>query len=323
MKRDMTKLSLKGTRRPLLAFVYLFAFLGLASNAIAQDRTVTGKVLDAEDQFGLPGVSILVKGTATGTTTDFDGNYSISVGDGAVLIFSMVGYTEQEIAVGARTVIDVQLELDVKELSEVIVIGYGAVEKGDVTGVVTKVDAAKFNKGAIAAPDQLLAGKVAGVNISNSGGEPGSGFNINIRGATSLEASSAPLIVVDGVPLDPSSMPGGRNPLNFLNPSEIASMTVLKDASASAIYGSRGANGVIMITTKSGGSGDTPSITYDGSYGVSKFNKELPVLTADQFRSVVGVFAPGQSQWLGDANTVWVDEILRNSSTQNHNLAIS
>jgi TonB-linked SusC/RagA family outer membrane protein len=302
----------------------MIVFLSLTtSSGWAQDRTITGKVMDIEDRFGLPGVSILVKGTSSGTTTDFDGNYSIVVGDGAVLVYSMVGYVEQEITVGAQSVIDVMMNLDIKELSEVIVIGYGTVEKGDVTGVVTKVDAEKFNKGAIATPDQLLSGKVAGVNISNSGGEPGAGFNINIRGATSINASSRPLIVLDGVPLSEDGMPGSRSPLAFLNPAEIESMTVLKDASASAIYGSRAANGVIIITTKTGKAGDKPTVTYDGNVGVGQFTKELPVLTPDEFRAVLTTFAPGKVDQLGDANTVWVDEILRNARNQQHNLSIS
>lgn len=304
-----------------------FFLMGIISlfltNVMAQERTIYGKVVD-ENNEGLPGVNIVIKGTALGTITAVDGTYRLNVPEEAsLLVFSTIGYNSQEVTVGVRSVIDVAMEENVEELKEVIVIGYGTVEKGDVTGVVTQVSADKFNKGVIVSPDQLLSGKVAGVNISNSGGTPGGGFNINIRGATSLNASSQPLIVLDGVPLDVSGMPGGRNALNFLNPSEIASMTVLKDASAAAIYGSRGSNGVIIITTKTGKSSDKTTITYDASYGVSQFDQEIPVLTGDQFTSIVGVLAPGQSDYLGGENTVWLDEILRSSTNTTHNIAIS
>ncbi len=304
-----------------------FFLMGVISffltNVMAQERTIYGKVVD-ENNEGLPGVNIVIKGTTQGTITAVDGTYRLNVPEEAsLLVFSTIGYNSQEMTVGARSVIDVAMEENVEELKEVVVIGYGTVEKGDVTGVVTQVSAEKFNKGLIVSPDQLLSGKVAGVNISNSGGTPGGGFNINIRGATSLIASSQPLIVIDGVPIDMSGMPGGRSALNFLNPSEIASMTVLKDASAAAIYGSRGSNGVIIITTKMGKSFDKTTITYNASYGVSEFNQQIPVLTGDQFTKLIGVYAPGQSDYLGDQNTVWLDEILRPSTNTTHNVAIS
>ena len=304
-----------------------FFLMGIISlfltTVMAQERTIYGKVVD-ENNEGLPGVNIVIKGTALGTITAVDGTYRLNVPEEAsLLVFSTIGYNSQEMTVGARSVIDVAMEENVEELKEVVVIGYGTVEKGDVTGVVTQVSAEKFNKGLIVSPDQLLSGKVAGVNISNSGGTPGGGFNINIRGATSLNASSQPLIVIDGVPIDMSGMPGGRSALNFLNPSEIASMTVLKDASAAAIYGSRGSNGVIIITTKMGKSSDKTTITYNASYGVSHFDQEIPILTGDQFTKLIGVFAPGQSDYLGDQNTVWLDEILRSSTNTTHNVAIS
>ena len=289
----------------------------------AQERTLIGKVVD-ENSEGLPGVNIIIKGTTIGTITNFDGVYKLNIPEETnTIVFSAIGYNTQEVNIGARSTIDIVMKVNVEELQEVIVIGYGTVEKGDVTGVVTQVSAEKFNKGLIVSPDQLLSGKVAGVNISNSGGTPGGGFNINIRGATSLIASSQPLIVIDGVPIDMSGMPGGRSALNFLNPSEIASMTVLKDASAAAIYGSRGSNGVIIITTKMGESSDKTTITYNASYGVSEFNQQIPVLTGDQFSKLIGVFAPGQTDYIGDQNTVWLDEILRSSTNTTHNVAIS
>lgn len=306
----------------LLAF-----FISISSSLVAQERVVTGKVVD-EEGYGLPGASIVEKGTVSGTTTDLDGNYRLAIKEGSILVFSFVGYSTIERVVGAQSVIDVSMELDVQALSEVVVVGYGAVEKGDVTGVVNSVNSEKFNKGAITSPDQLLAGKVAGVAIIPNSGEPGGQVSIKMRGGTSISQSNEPLFVVDGVPIDntpfsPGGFSGGRNPLNFINPSDVESITVLKDASAAAIYGSRGANGVIIITTKSGSRSDKPQVTYDGSIGVSSFVDEVEILTADEFRQVVRVYGSRNEDKLGEANTDWLDEIIQTASTATHNLSIS
>lgn len=307
--------------------VLMTTLLAISSWSYAQERTVSGQVLD-EEGYGLPGATILQKGTQNGTTTDLDGNYQLAVGDNSTLIFSFVGYTTQEVLVGSQSIIDVTMELDVQALSEVVVVGYGTVEKGDVTGVVNKVDSKQFNKGVITSPDQLLAGKVAGVSIVSKSGEPGGQVSVKMRGGTSISLSNEPLFVVDGVPLDntpfnPGGFSQGRNPLNFINPSDVENITVLKDASAAAIYGSRGANGVIIITTKSGGSTDRPKVTYDGSIGVSSFVDEVDIFSADEFRQVVRVYGSRNEDKLGDDNTDWLDQIIQNATTTTHNVAVS
>ena len=300
-----------------------------SSNLIAQSTiTVSGKVTDASDNMGLPGVSIQEKGTTKGGITDFDGNYSLAVQEGATLIFSYIGYVAQEIEVGNQTTINVAMEVDATELSEVLVIGYGQQEKGDVTGVVQAVDEKSFNKGAIVSPDQLITGKVAGVQITSNSGEPGGQTSIRIRGGTSINASNEPLYVIDGVPIDnsahnPGGFSGGRNPLNFLNPSDIETFTVLKDASATAIYGSRGANGVIIITTKRGDAGSKTKVTYDGYMSVANLASDIDVLNAEQFRNVVTAKSPSRLNNLGNADTNWFDESLQSALGQSHNLSIT
>ena len=223
---------------------FLVMFIGLHTSVAAQNMTVSGKVTDASDGRGIPGVNIVVKGTTEGTVSDMNGQYTISVNQGATLVFSFVGYTTKEIEVGNQSSINVEMVPDVTELSEVVVVGYGQQQKKDVTGVVEKVDAESFNRGPIVSPDQLIAGKVAGVQITPNNGQPGAQSSIRIRGGTSINASNEPLFVIDGVPIqndafNPGGLSDGRNPLNFLNPDDIESITVLKDASAAAIYGSR------------------------------------------------------------------------------------
>ena len=300
--------------------------------ALAQDRVVSGKVTSGDDGAPLPGVNILEKGTTNGAVTDSDGNYKISVKDGATLVFSFIGYATQEILVGSQTTINVTLAVDAVSLQEVVVVGYGQQEKKDVTGVVAAVDEKNFNKGVIVSPDQLLNGKVAGVQITPSDGQPGSGGNVRIRGGTSLSASNEPLYVIDGFPIVNDGTAAGRNPLNFINANDIETFTVLKDASAAAIYGSRAANGVIIITTKKGKSG-APSITYDGYVSSSTVAKKYDVFNADQFRSLVTYWAPQNLQYLGDNsnidaaskayNTDWQSQIFRQALTFSHNLTIS
>ncbi len=308
--------------------------LMLSLAAAAQERTVSGKVTSADDGSVVPGVNVLEKGTSNGTTTDMDGNFKISVSsDGSVLSFSFIGFVTQEITVGSQTMINVTMASDITTLSEVVVVGYGQQEKRDVTGVVAEVKSATFNKGAIVSPDQLIAGKIAGVQITPNSGEPGTGGTVRIRGGTSLNASNDPLYVVDGVPLDISGVPGARNPLNFLNPNDIETFTVLKDASAGAIYGSRAANGVVMITTKRGKAGET-KVTYDGFYSSSEITKKLSMLDGPQFRETVALYYPSETSKLYDynlvesatvkkTNTNWQDQLLQNATGQSHNLSFS
>ena len=243
----------------LKSFLLVGAIL---SFGLAKAQEVSGTVSDANGP--LPGASVVVKGTTNGTQTDFDGNYTLNnVESDATLVISYIGYSTQEVAVNGRTTINVVLEEDAQALDEVVIIGYGTTTVKDATGAVSAINSEDFNSGIIASPEQLIQGKTAGVQITQSSGEPGAGVNIRIRGANSIRSNNSPLFVVDGVPLSSeSTTPGGgditggenasRNPLNFINPQDIESISILKDASATAIYGSRGANGVVIVTTKSG-----------------------------------------------------------------------
>lgn len=296
-------------------------FFGICTASFGQSKTVSGIISDSDGE-GLPGVTVQVKKTQAGTITDIDGKYSLAVSENDVLIISYIGFVTQEVVVGNRTVIDISLSTDVQELSEVVVIGYGKVEQGDVTGVVNKIDAKDFNKGMLTSPDQLLAGKVAGVQITPASGEPGGGISIRMRGGTSLSAGNEPLFVIDGVPLENDGVAGGRNPLNFINPGDIADITVLKDASSAAIYGSRGANGVIIITTKSGTSGK-PEFSYSGSYSVSSIVDRVRMLDTDEFAFTVGRKGPKNLGDLGNSDTDWLDEVLQTAQGHNHNLSSS
>ncbi|WP_064198055.1 MULTISPECIES: TonB-dependent receptor [Emticicia] len=312
----------------LSVFILLFSLLGVdvgfAKNQPntfkTVDITVKGKVTDAETGDGLPGVSVSAKGSTKGAVTDVNGEYSITVSDGkAVLVFSYVGYTPQEITVGGQTQINIQLKSDSKTLSEVVVVGYGTAKKTDITGAVKSVRSEEFNKGIINSPEQLLQGKVAGVNVTSASGEPGSAQNISIRGPGGVRTGSTPLFVVDGLALDNSGTGGAMNPLTFLNPQDIETIDVLKDASATAIYGARGANGVVLITTKKGKAGSS-SMNYSASLGISEIARALPVYTADEYRKAV----PSVGGVLEDlkGNTDWQKEITRTAYTQNHNLTL-
>ncbi|WP_276371183.1 TonB-dependent receptor [Chryseolinea sp. H1M3-3] len=287
----------------------------LAENSI----TVRGIVTDDTDA-ALPGVNIIEKGTTNGTVTDAQGVYSLVVASNqSVLVFSFVGTISQEVTVGNQTDINIKLLGDAATLSEVVVVGYGTQEKKDITGAVSSVKSEEFNRGIINTPEQLLQGKVAGVNIISGSGEPGSAQLISIRGQGSVRSGSTPLFVIDGMPLDNSSTGGETNPLNFLNPQDIESIDVLKDASATAIYGARGANGVILITTKKGKAGFS-SISFSSSLGVSKMAREIPVFTADEFRE--NVVAIGGDLIDEGGSTNWQKEISRTAYTQNHNLTL-
>ena len=306
---------------PSFRMMGLFALLLFSLGSYAQDRVVTGKVLDATNGEPVPGATVLEKGTQNGVITDFDGNFKISPGLDAVLVVSFVGYATQEVTVGSQTNITISLSEDIQQLAEIVVVGYGTQEAKDVTGVVATVKTEDFNKGQIASAENLISGKVAGVTITPST-EPGGGSKIRIRGVTSLNGGQEPLYVVDGVILDASGYGGGRNGLNFINPSDIESMTILKDASASAIYGARAAAGVVLITTKSGKSGKT-QLTYDGSYAFSNPNMDFGFLSPSNFRTVVNNEAPQIIPLLGDENTVWVDEAVQAVTSQNHNISLS
>ena len=297
----------------------LFTF---GSSLFAQEKSIKGTVVD-ENGTPLPGVAVVIKGTTQGTTTNFDGQYILNVSSAdKILSFSYIGYSTQDVEIGSQMVIDVPMEVDAEQLEEVLVIGYGSTTKKDATGSVEAITADGFNKGAINSPQGLLQGKVAGVQITTGGGAPGSGSTIRIRGGSSLTASNDPLIVIDGVPVDSDGISGMRNPLNAINPADIESMTVLKDASATAIYGSRASNGVIIITTKKGSTNESSiNVSYNGSVSVNTLNNQVDVLSADQYRDIMSG-RPGE-HLLGTASTDWQSEVYQNSVSTDHNVGVS
>ena len=300
---------------------------------LTQAQEVTGTVSDANGP--LPGASVVVKGTTTGTQTDFDGNFAIEAATDATLVFSYVGFKTAEVAVNSQTTVNITLQEDAEALEEVIVIGYGTTTVKDATGSVSAVSAKDFNGGVIASPEQLIQGKTAGVNIQQSSGEPGAGMSINIRGSNSVRANNNPLFVVDGIPLSgentsPSGDTGNgasavRNPLNFLNPADIESISVLKDASATAIYGSRGSNGVVIITTKSGKSAQGGVIEFSSSLSVAKPASKYDLLDRDQFVAGVFKFNPNADLATTDFgnNTDWQDFVTRTAASTNNNISYS
>lgn len=295
----------------------LFAMLW-TGHVLAQ-TTVTGRVTDATTQDGLVGCSVVVKGTQTGTNTDANGNYSLTVPNASsVLVFGFIGFEKQEVSVGNQSTINVQLKSSTSDLSQVVVIGYGTTTKKDMTGSVKSLQSTEFNKGIINSPEQLLQGKVAGVNVTSASGEPGGAQSITIRGPGGVRTGSTPLFVLDGLALDNSGTGGATNPLTFLNPQDIESIDVLKDASATAIYGSRGANGVVLITTKKGKAG-VSTMTFSTSLGIGTLARPIKVFSADEYRKQVPAVG-GTLEDLG-ANTDWQKEITRTAYTQNHNLS--
>lgn len=311
----------------------MVALLFGTTMAWSQGRTVTGKVSSSDDGGIIPGANILEKGTSNGTITGTDGVYTITVQEGATLVFSFVGYTSQEIAVGTQSNIDVTLQADVTALNEVVVIGYGEIKKRDATGAVASVKAEDFNAGVIASPEQLIQGKMAGVQITTASGEPGAGTNIRIRGTSSVRGGNNPLYVVDGVPLSGDDVSGGgldigrgtasaKNPLNFLNPSDIESIDILKDASATAIYGSRGANGVVMITTKSG-KGKRRQLEYGATLSFSKARRTYDLLSRDEFLNNAARLGSNLDELDYGGDTDWQDAVLRTAVSHRHDISFS
>ncbi|MFN8357199.1 MAG: TonB-dependent receptor [Spirosomataceae bacterium] len=295
----------------MAARVFLAATVLLASlGAYAQDRQVTGKVTDAADGSGLPGVSVQVKGTSKGVATSVDGSYKISVPDGGTLVFSYVGYTSQEVAVGNRTVIDIKLGSDVKALEEVVVVGYGTQKRKEISGTVSSVSSKDFNPGVIANPLQAVQGKVAGLTINQTGSDPNSAPTVRLRGVGSLAAGSDPLYVVDGVP---------GVPIQNINVNDIETMDVLRDASSAAIYGARAANGVIIITTKRGKGGKS-SVEYNGYTGIDVIAKRPDYMNASEYRAAAKSF--GYTMDDKGADTDWFGAITRTGKVQSHNIAI-
>jgi len=283
------------------------------------DQLVTGTIADANTGLPLSGATVSVKGTKVNVSSDATGKYAIRIaGSKAVLVVSYVGYNTLEVTV-TGTNLNISLKPAAQDLTQVVVVGYGTQSRRDVTGAVKSVKSEAFNKGIINAPEQLLQGKVAGVNVTSASGEPGGILGITVRGPGGVRTGSTPLFVVDGLALDNSST-GGGNPLNFLNPQDIESIDVLKDASATAIYGSRGANGVILITTKRGKAGIS-TINVSSSYGISNLARPIAVFDAAEYKKQVT--ALGGTLDDKGANTDWQKAITRTAQTQNHNLALS
>ena len=271
----------------------------------------------------LPGASIVVKGTTIGTTTNIDGNFQLNVPERSTLVISFVGFATKEIDVNSDRFFDVVLEEDAKMLDEVVVIGYGTVRKSDATGSITAIKPDEMNKGLVTNAQDMLVGKIAGVNITTHGGTPGGGATIRIRGGSSLAASNDPLIVIDGLAMDNDGIKGVANPLSMVNPNDIESFTVLKDASATAIYGSRASNGVIIITTKKGSADSKPRISYAGNVSAGILTNRLEVMNADRYRNYITERFPVLADRLGNANTDWQDEVYRTVISTDHNISVA
>ena len=319
--------------RKILAIFAIF--LVTVGAGYAQTGSLQGKIVDGNGQ-PLIGANVVIKGTTNGTITNIDGNYllqKIPVGS-QTIVASFIGFASFEQAVviedGKTATFNFTLVEDIATLDELVVIGYGTVKKSDATGSVIAIKSDDFNKGAIATPDQLITGKVAGVQITSGGGAPGSGQTIRIRGGASLNASNDPLIVIDGIPMDNYGISGLANPLTSINPNDIESMTILKDASATAIYGSRASNGVIIITTKKGVKGQPIKIEYQGALSIHQNTKRVDVLNGQEFTEAVTNYAnakfddPSQvTKHLGTANTNWQDQIFETAIGNDHNLSVS
>ena len=312
-------------KQALRLLALLVVVSGSALSALAQSVRAHGVVVDVEGS-PLPGVTVRVTDkTGQGTITDMDGNFSVQVEKSDRLTFTYVGFVDQTIAVADQTFpLRLVLHEDSELLDEVVVIGYGSVQKKDLTGSITTISSKDFQKGAIATPDQLITGKIAGVQIVPGGGAPGSGAMIRIRGGASLNASNNPLIVIDGVPMEGSTLPGAPSPLSSINPADIESMNVLKDASATAIYGSRASNGVIIITTKKGSLGQPIRVQASTRFSVSTPRKYVDVYTGDEIRAIVK--KSGEQKYidmLGKENTDWQKAIYQTALGTDNNVSIS
>ena len=287
----------------------LFLLLFLPLGVVAQN-TLSGTVLDKVSKQPIPGVNVVIKGTTNGTSTDIDGKYKIlNVKKGDKVVFSYIGYKDSVISYDGQPQLTVSMQEAASDLQEVIVVGYGTAKKKDATGSVSLITAKDFNKGAIISTDQLLAGKAAGVRITNDGGSPDSPPNIRIRGGASLSASNNPLIIIDGVPIGDLNPAGVANPFSLINPNDVESFSILKDASATAIYGVRASNGVIIITTKKGTAGGAAQFSYSSNISVGYTGKTLNVMDGPEFTKFIQQYHPDKTNLLGidDPNSTAVD----------------
>jgi TonB-linked SusC/RagA family outer membrane protein len=302
----------------------------LQSAESADSITVEGTVTSDSTNKPLPGVSVLLKGTQRGTTTDAKGRYSLKIptGEGPVLSFSFVGYKTQEVAVEGRQTIDIILKKEVAEMDDVVVVGYGTQRRQDLTGSVSSVSSTDIQKQSVTSAEEALQGQISGVQVTKNSGAPGGGSTVRIRGTNSIRAGNNPLYVIDGLPIGGGSSPS-QNPLSLINPQDIVSIEVLKDASATAIYGARGANGVVMVTTKQGDQGDA-QVSFEAKYGVNQIRNKIDLLNTQQFVGLANeaaandgddpVFANSPDRY---PNTDWQDEVLRSAPRQNYQLSVS
>ena len=297
--------------------------LFLSLSAYAQQVSVKGHVKDSTGEPVI-GANVVVKDNSSiGTITDLNGNFVLSVPQHSTLVISFIGYKPVEVK--AAPSVTVTLQDDAVMLQEAVVIGYGTVKKNDVTGSVMAIDADKMVKGMATSASDLLVGKAAGVSVITDGGAPGAGATIRVRGGSSMSASNDPLIVIDGVPVDNTEIKGMGNPLSTVHPNDIETFTILKDASATAIYGSRASNGVIIITTKKGQSGRV-KVDYSGTFSISTKSNTVDVMKADDFRNfVIEKFGENslQANALGKTSTDWQDEIFRTAFSTDHNVSVS
>jgi TonB-linked SusC/RagA family outer membrane protein len=298
--------------------------LALLTQISFAQNVVTGRVTDSKDGGPVGGATISVKGSKTGTKTQADGSFSISIpASASTLVVTCVGYAPQEVPVAGKSSVAVSLTITNTTMNEVVVTGYGTTRRKDLTGSVTLITSKDFQKGAITTPEQLISGKVAGVSIISNGGAPGSGSTIRIRGGSSLNASNDPLIVIDGVPIENAGIAGVANALALINPNDIESFNILKDASATAIYGSRASNGVIIIVTKKGKSGK-PQFNFNTQLSVSEVYKVAPVLSPQQFRDYVNAHGTAaQIALMGNASTDWQKEIFHTALSTDNNLSVA
>ncbi|MEH0152868.1 TonB-dependent receptor [Limibacter armeniacum] len=335
--------SIGGSTRQLLKLLFcviLLCQLLLPQVTRAQANLISGHVFSSDDGEPLIGVNVVEKGSTNGTITDLDGKFKLSIKSNSTLVVSYIGYKTQEIAVGNQTNLKVSLELDMTQLDELVVVGYGSVKKSDLTGSVVSMKAESLNAGSNASLEQLMQGRAPGVAIQQKSSEPGGAMSINIRGASSITAGNEPLYVIDGMPINNAAAVSGtgagfaannnpRNPLNALNPSDIESIEILKDASATAIYGARGANGVVMITTKKGKDGSL-RVSYDTYYGMQTVANQLDLLSATEYKQVLNdIIADGGGNAdeevgeIQEGGTDWQKELVRSAPVQSHNLNFS
>ncbi|MBL4560719.1 MAG: TonB-dependent receptor [Labilibaculum sp.] len=307
-----------------LRLVSIILFLCCGLGAFAQQTQINGLVADAKTNEPIPGTTVIVKGTQRGSVSMFDGIFAIEANQSEVLVFSFIGYISQEVIVSPEADYNIKLQSDVVNMDEVIVIGYGEQRKGDLTGAVSNVSSKDFNQGIISSPAQLINGKVSGVQIISGSGSPTSGSSIRIRGGASLNASNDPLIVLDGIPLEAGGISGNSNNfLSLINPNDIESMTILKDASSTAIYGSRASNGVIIITTKKG-SKDKIRVNFNSTNSLQIKSKLADMLSTTKFREAVQVEgSDAQKALLGSNQTDWNDQIFQFAYGTDSNVSVS